>query len=80
MLSIFGSYSLIRQTLKDFDEGSVSLVVENLQRDDVTYFPSIGVCEIGHMREVYKELETIVQQLVYWWNQSIYSNTIYIYL
>lgn len=64
MLSMFGSYTLIRQTLNDFDEGCISLVVENLQKNDITYFPSIGVCEIGHLKEVYKELEMVVQTLV----------------
>lgn len=55
---------MIRQTLTDFDEGSISMVVENLQVNDITYFPSIGVCEIGHMRGVYKELEAVVQKSV----------------
>lgn len=40
------------------------MVVENLQVNDITYFPSIGVCEIGHMRGVYKELEAVVQKSV----------------
>lgn len=62
VLSIFGSYRLIHQSLTDFDESSISMVVENLQIGDVTYFPSVGVCEIGHIREVYTALEHIVRQ------------------
>lgn len=62
LLSIFGSYYLIRQSLSDFDESSVSMVVESLQINELTYFPSVGVCEIGHMREVYSELEQVVRK------------------
>lgn len=61
-LTIFGSYSLVHQLLTNFDESSVSMVVESLQIDDITYFPSVGVCEIGHIREIYPELENIVRQ------------------
>lgn len=64
LLSIFGSYHLIRQSLIDFEESSNSMVVESLQRDDRTYFPSIGVCEIGHLKEVYTGLEQTVDKLV----------------
>lgn len=38
------------------------MVVEGLQIDDVTYFPSVGVCEIGHIKESYNALEGIVRK------------------
>lgn len=60
LLSSYGSYYLIRQSLQDFDESSISMVIESLQLDDETYFPSIGICEMGHTKEVYDNLEHIV--------------------
>lgn len=62
ILSTYGSYYLIRQSLDDFEEGSISMTVESLQPRDVTYFPSVGVCEIGHTKELYNDLEGIVQR------------------
>ncbi|XP_031631442.1 pickpocket protein 19-like [Contarinia nasturtii] len=39
------------------------MVVESLQHSDVTYFPSIGVCEIGYVKEDYIELDREVRRL-----------------
>lgn len=64
IVSIYGAYSLIHQSLIDFDESSVSLVVETLLPNDITYFPSVGLCEIGFVKETYAELETEVKLYV----------------
>lgn len=60
--SSYGSYYLIRESLRDFDESSISMVTESLQPDDRTNFPSIGICEIGHTKELYDDLEHIVNR------------------
>lgn len=64
MASTIGSFYLIRQSLLDFDTGSVSVAVENLQVNDRINFPSIGVCEIGfdNDKDVNDKLENIVKR------------------
>lgn len=47
ILSLIASYFLIDQTMIDYKENSVSLTIENFKVHDVSYFPSIGVCETG---------------------------------
>lgn len=57
---MYGSYSFIMQSLNNFDESRVNMVVESLQPQDITYFPSVGVCELGHTKEPYDHLDVIV--------------------
>lgn len=63
LLSIFGSYYLILQTLQDFDGSSVNTVVESLHAKDLIHFPSVGVCEIGIINEMpYSKLEQALKE------------------
>lgn len=63
LLSIFGSYYLILQTLQDFDGSSVNTVVESLQAKDLIHFPSVGVCEIGIINDMpYSKLERALKE------------------
>lgn len=64
VFSSYGSYYLIREALHDFDESSISMVTESLQPNDRTYFPSVGICEIGHTKEQYEKLEQLVKRFV----------------
>lgn len=62
VLSTYGSYALIYQSMVDFDESSISMVVEPVPIGILIDFPSIGVCEVGHMKEVYSGLEETVEK------------------
>lgn len=62
VLSTYGSYALIYQSMVDFDESSISMVVESVPLGTVVDFPSVGVCEVGNMKEIYSGLEETVEK------------------
>lgn len=40
------------------------MAVDDVQSDQSTDFPSIGICEVGYAKEVYPKLEDIINSLV----------------
>lgn len=62
VLSTYGSYALIHQSMADFNESSISMVVEPVPAETVVDFPSVGVCEIGHLKEPYPGIEEAVNR------------------
>lgn len=62
ILSSFGAYHLIIDAIDDLDEASVSMVMESLPPRDPTMFPSLAVCEMGHIKQEYPRLEELVMK------------------
>lgn len=47
----------------EYDISSVSMVVESLRPLDQTEFVSVGLCEMGHTKQAYDELDDIMKEL-----------------
>lgn len=62
-MSWTGSYYLIATSLESFAQNSVSMLIENVRTQDVTSFPSIGICEMGYAKQQYEALEKIIRDL-----------------
>lgn len=63
--SCYGSYYFICEALKDFHQNSVSMVVDSLRPQELTHFPSVGVCEMGNTKQLYNNLEGIVERFLF---------------
>lgn len=66
VLAIVGSHHLIMDAIEEFKISSVSMVVESLRPLDQTDFVSVALCEMGHTKQSYKNLEDIMKQLRTW--------------
>lgn len=63
MLAILGSHHLILDAIEEYEINSVSMVVESLRPSDQTEFVSVALCEMGHTKQSYKNLDEIMKQL-----------------
>jgi acid-sensing ion channel, other len=52
---------MIINFMETYASNSISMVVENVNPQDVTYFPSVGICEMGYSKEMYPRLEEIIE-------------------
>lgn len=57
LFSMAGSYHFIMDTMESFEADTISMVVESLQPNDRTAFPSIAVCEMGNIKDEYPFLD-----------------------
>lgn len=64
LFSTVGSYHFIMDTLETFESDSISMVVESLQPEDTTSFPSLAVCEMGNIKDEYPYLEGFADKCV----------------
>lgn len=62
IISSIGAYHLIEDSIQDLEEASVSMVMENLPPRQPTMFPSLAVCEMGHIKQEYPRLEEVVMK------------------
>lgn len=53
---------MIEDSIHDLAEDSVSMVLENIPPLDPTIFPSLAVCEMGHIKQEYIRLEEVVEK------------------
>lgn len=63
VLAIWGSQYLIMDAIEEYQFNSVSMVVESLRPYDQTEFVSVALCEMGHTKQSYKNLDDIMKQL-----------------
>lgn len=63
VLAIWGSHHLIIDAIEEYQFNSVSMVVESLRPSDQTEFVSVALCEMGHTKQSYKNLDDIMKQL-----------------
>lgn len=64
ILSCFGSTYLILTYIDSYFNNSVSMGVVSLRPTDIIAFPSAGVCEMGYTKEEYKEMESVIHDLM----------------
>jgi acid-sensing ion channel, other len=63
LASVSGSYYLISNFMATYRTNAISMVVETVNPQDVNYFPSVGICEMGYSKEIYSRLEDIIEGL-----------------
>lgn len=63
VLAIIGSHHLILDAIEEHHVNSVSMVVENLRPLDRTDFVSVALCEMGHTKQAYTNLDKIMKEL-----------------
>lgn len=56
---------IIMDTLKDYEQNSVNIVIENLQPLVKTNFPSLGVCELGNLKDEDSKVYDIVERFLF---------------
>lgn len=62
LLAIVGSHYLIMDAIEEYKVSAVSMVVESLRPYDQTEFPSVAICEMGHTKQSYENLDAIMKQ------------------
>ena len=65
ILSWIGSIHLILDFMDSYYNNSVSMGVVSLRPFDEVNFPSAGICEMGYTKEEYRELEKVVNEMVF---------------
>lgn len=63
VLAILGSHHLIVDAIQEYEINSVSMVVESLRPSDQTDFVSVALCEMGHTKQSYSDLDDIMKEL-----------------
>lgn len=64
IISAFGVYHFVVDTIEEYQTGSISMVVESLQPLDNSIFPTIAVCEMGYTKDDYDFLNDLAEE--YW--------------
>lgn len=62
ILSWWGSYNLIAEYMDSYFTNSVSMGVKSMAPKDTSQFPSAGICEMGYSKEVYANLEAMIEE------------------